>query len=206
MTSPRTTFSGSRVALVAVLVLAASSCANLGEYVWVQEYRDPRPPAATNTYVLGAGDTISIRVFNQEAMSASGKIRSDGKISLPFLNDVQAEGYTPPVLAEQLEARLKDYVNKPVVTVAVVEQRVMPIAVIGDVRGQGNVSLPPNSGVLAALTAAGGLTELAHRDRIFVIRNESKPLRIRFKWEELQHAEGAAAAFRLRPGDQIVVE
>jgi hypothetical protein len=60
--------------------------------------------------------------------------------------------------------------------------------------------------VLAAIAAAGGLTELARRDRIFVIRHQPDPVRIRFKWEDLQHAVGAAGAFRLRPGDQIVVE
>jgi polysaccharide export outer membrane protein len=208
MTSNSLPLCRSRAVLVASLVLAASTagCANLGEYVWINEYRDPRPPPANNTYVLGAGDTISVRVFNQEAMSAHGKIRSDGKISLPFLNDVQAEGYTPTVLAEQLEARLKDYVNKPVVTVAVDEQRTVSIPVVGDVGHQGAILLPPDAGVLVALAAAGGLQEIAHRDRIFVIRNDPKPVRIRFDYRELQHAEGAAGAFRLRAGDQIVVE
>jgi polysaccharide export outer membrane protein len=195
----------SRGVLVAVLVLVAS-CKSLGEYVWVTEYQDPKPPPANGSYVLGAGDVISVRVYNQEGMSAKGKIRTDGKISLPFLNDVQAEGYTPAVLAEQLEARFKDYVNKPVVTVSVDDQRLMPIAVVGDVGHQGTLMLPPDSGVLAALAAAGGLTELARRDRIFVIRYDPKPIRIRFNWEDLQHAVGAAGTFRLRAGDQIVVE
>lgn len=204
MTSHRPTLSLSLAALV--LAASTAACANLGEYVWVHDYRDPRPAAASNAYVLGAGDVITVRVFGQEAMSAHGKIRPDGKVSLPFLNDVQAEGYTPAVLAEQLEARLKDYVNKPVVTVSVDEQRQVAIAVVGDVGHQGMVTVPPDSGVLAALAAAGGLAEIAHRDRIFVIRNESKPTRIRFEWKDLQHAEGAAGAFRLRSGDQIVVE
>ncbi|HXU81207.1 MAG TPA: polysaccharide biosynthesis/export family protein [Polyangia bacterium] len=201
MTSKRVPLSLS----LAALVLAAA-CANLGEYVWVADYRDPRPPASNNTYVLGTGDVVSVRVFGQEAMSAHGKIRTDGKLSLPFLNDVQAEGYTPAVLAEQLEARLKDYVNKPVVTVSVEEQRSLAIPVVGDVGHQGTITLPPDAGVLTALAAAGGLLDIAHRDRIFVIRNESKPVRIRFSWKELQHAEGAAGSFRLRQGDQIVVE
>jgi polysaccharide export outer membrane protein len=197
---PRGIFRAPLLALV-----LATGCTNLGDYVWVHQYRDPLP-ASNGGYVLAAGDVISVRVFGQEAMSAHGKIRSDGKISLPFLNDVQAEGYTPTVLASQLEARLKDYMNKPVVTVSVDEQRVMKIPVVGDVSHQGTLDLPPDAGVLTALAAAGGLLEIAHRDRIFVIRTESKPVRIRFVWNELQHAEGAAGAFRLRPGDQIVVE
>jgi polysaccharide export outer membrane protein len=206
MTSQRAPLHGSRVALLAALI-SGIACANLGEYVWVADYRDPRASAANNTYVLGAGDVIAVRVYNQDGMSARGKIRSDGKISLPFLNDVQAEGYTPAVLAEQLEARFKDYVNKPVVTVSVDEQRTMPISVVGDVGHQGSLTLPPDAGMLAALSAAGGLSELAHRDRIFVVRNENgKSIRIRFTWQEVQRATGATGSFRLRAGDQIVVE
>jgi polysaccharide export outer membrane protein len=194
-----------RVALLLAL-FASAGCADLGQYVWVHEYREAKSPPSDNSYVLAAGDVISIRVYDQEAMSAKGKIRPDGKISLPFLKDVQAEGYTPPVLAEQLEARLKDYVNKPRVTVSVDDQRQLTIAIVGDVVKQGTVTVPPDSGVLMALATAGGLSDLAHRDRIFVVRNDPKPVRIRFKWEDLRHAIGEAASFRLRAGDTIVVE
>jgi polysaccharide export outer membrane protein len=192
--------------VVIALVASTAGCHSLGQYTWVNDYRDPRPPSSPRAYVLGAGDTIAVRVYNQEAMSAHGKIRSDGKISLPFLNDVQAEGYTPPVLAEQLEARLKDYVNKPVVTISVEEQRQLIIPVVGDVARQGMIAVAPDSGVLQVLAAAGGISELAHDDRIFVVRYEPNPIRIRFSWRELQHAISPASTFRLREGDQIVVE
>ena len=202
-----TTLSSRRPHVVLWLALVAwAGCADLGQYVWVADYREAKAPPTDNAYVLAAGDVISIRVYDQEAMSARGKIRPDGKISLPFLKDVQAEGYTPPVLAEQLEARLKDYVNKPRVTVSVEDQRQLTISIVGDVAHQGAITVPIDSGVLGALAAAGGLTDLAHRDRIFVVRNDPTPIRIRFKWGELQHAVGAGAAFKLRAGDTIVVE
>src|SRR4051812_14545771 len=160
-----------RTRAVLWLAVLACGCTNLGEYVWVNEYREQRPAPADNSYVLAAGDVISVRVYDQDAMSAHGKIRPDGKISLPFLKDVQAEGYTPAVLAEQLEARLKDYITKPRVTVSVDDQRQLVIAIVGDVSHQGTINVPTDSGLLVALAAAGGLTELAHRDRIFVVRN-----------------------------------
>jgi polysaccharide biosynthesis/export protein len=195
-------------AAVLVLSALASGCGVKGPYVWVADYRDPKP-APSNAYVLSAGDMISVSVYNQEGMSAKAKIRSDGKISLPFLNDVQAEGYTPSVLAEQLAVRLKDYVNKPVVTVSVDEQRPLKIAVIGEVRNQGVLELAPGAGVLQALASAGGLSETAHSDRIFVIRYDAESnqhTRIRFGYKPLVQAEGSAAMFRLRSGDQLVVE
>jgi polysaccharide export outer membrane protein len=198
-----------RAVFVAAVALAASAtaCANLGEYVWVGDYRDPHPPAPATAYALGPGDLVQVRVYNQEGMSARAKVRTDGKISLPFLNDVQAEGYTPNVLAEQLEARLKDYVNKPVVTVSVEEQRSIRISVVGEVGKQGVIETPADSGLLQALATAGGLNELAHSDRIFVIRyNDGQATRVRFNYKKLLHAVPPDSNFRLKPGDQIVVE
>jgi protein involved in polysaccharide export with SLBB domain len=62
---------------------------------------------------------------------------------------------------------------------------------------------------MKALASAGGLTELAAKDRIFLLRSDSAaaaPVRIRFRYEALARAEGSAAKFRLRPGDTLVVE
>jgi polysaccharide biosynthesis/export protein len=196
-----------RAVLILLALSTGTACPSLGQYVWVQDYRDPHPAPQANAYVLGAGDVIAVKVYGQEGMSSGHtKIRSDGKISLPFLNDVQAEGYTPNVLAEQLEARLKDFMNKPVVTVSIEEQRKLQIAVVGEVTHQGLLDVPPDAGVLQAIATAGGLTDLAHSDRIFVVRNDSPPTRIRFSYKDLLHNEPPASTFRLRPGDQVVVE
>jgi polysaccharide export outer membrane protein len=189
-----------------VLITVCSACASTGPYTWVRDYQDPRPAPQPGAYILGSGDVISVRVFNQEGMSGRSRVRSDGKISLPFLNDVQASGYSPNVLASQLEARLKDYVNKPTVTVSVEEPRQLQIAVVGEVLRQGVVAVPPDAGVLQALAAAGGVTDLAHSDRVFVIRYDNQPTRIRFNYKSLLHAEAPESTFRLRDGDQVVVE
>src|SRR5437773_434669 len=119
------------MALSAWVAACLAGCGSLGQFVWVDQYRDPRPSQSGTSYVLAAGNIISVRVFNEDALSVKTRIRTDGKISMPLLNDVQAEGYEPAVLAQQLEVRLKDYKNKPVVTVTVEEPRLMEIAVVG---------------------------------------------------------------------------
>jgi polysaccharide biosynthesis/export protein len=192
--------------MAAALLVAVGGCANLGQYTWVDQYRDPQPPAKPTPYVLAPGDVVQVRVFNQEGMSARTRVRSDGKISLPFLNDVEAEGLEPKVLAQQLQVRLKDFINDPVVTVSVEEPRQMQIVVVGEVSHPGVIGLPPAAGVLPALVLAGGLTDFAHDDRIFVVRRDPAPARIRFTYRSLLAAGGAAGAFRLTPGDVVVVE
>ena len=185
------------------LALALASCASTGRFVWVDEL-----PASTTSlgYVIAPGDTLNVRVFNQDAMSARAKVRADGQITLPFVNDVAAAGTTPGVLAQQLQTRLKDFINNPVVSVALEEARQLNVTVLGEVVKPGVYPLEPGAGLLPAIAAAGGLTDWASKDSIFVIRPGTPAWRIRFRFSALAHAEGRAGVFRLQSGDQIVVE
>jgi polysaccharide export outer membrane protein len=185
--------------------MGASHCAGPGQFTWVEQYRDPDAGKAAN-YVLGVGDTVQVRVFGQEGMGATARVRSDGKITLPFLNDVQAEGYEPSVLAQQIQARLKDFINEPVVTVSVESAREMQVLLVGEVARPGSTALPPGSGVLAALVAGGGLTDFADEEMIFVLRSAPQPARIRFTYPSLLKPSGPATTFKLKSGDVIVVE
>jgi protein involved in polysaccharide export with SLBB domain len=67
------------------------------------------------------------------------------------------------------------------------------------------MELEARDGVLAAIARAGGLTEFAKKSRIFVLRKEPEPMRVRFDYGELARGEGPAS-FRLQEGDVIVVE
>jgi polysaccharide export outer membrane protein len=180
-------------------------CATTDSSVPINAYQDPGPPPQPG-YVIQPGDTLQIRVFNQPDMSARVKVRDDGKVSIPFLNDVVASGFTPDALAKQLQVQLKEFINAPVVTISLEEARPFSISVIGEVNKPGVYPLPQGAGVLQALAAAGGLTQYASRDRIFVVRDLPQRARIRFEFNQLTQAEGKAATFRLRVGDVVVVE
>lgn len=190
----------------AALVLLFVACAhNPGNFVWVDDFPPPPPPDERG-YVIAEGDVLYVKVFNQEHMSGRVKVRSDGMVSLTFLGDVEAAGYTPSVLAEQLQTRLKDLIVNPVVTISLEETRPVAVSVVGEVAKPGIYNLEPASGVLNALASAGGMTEYASRDRIYVLRQAKQLVRIRFTYEALAHAEGRAGTFRLQPNDIVVVE
>lgn len=188
---------------VAFLLLAA--CAATGEYTWVNDYPDP-PPVPDKGIVLVPGDVITIRVYGQPDMSTKTRVRNDGKVTLPFLNDVEAAGQTPVSLAASLQKRLKEYLSAPNVTVSLDEPRPNTIPVTGEVNKPGIIPLEPGAGLLAAIAAAGGLSPFASTDRIFVIRQQPAPARIRFSYKELQNGDRKAVSFQLRQGDAVVVE
>ncbi|MCL2625934.1 MAG: polysaccharide export protein [Cystobacterineae bacterium] len=183
-----------------------AACPVKGSYILVDRYEDSS--MSDGEYVIRPGDIIAIRIFQHDNMSAQGRVRADGRLSIPLLNEVTVAGYTPMALAQQLQVRLKEYINTPSVTVSLEEVHQLSISVLGEVNQAGIYTLASGSGVLQALAAAGGMTNFAKRN-IFVLREE-KPgqprIRILFGWEALSRAEGEAARFKLRPGDVVLVE
>lgn len=194
-----------RVAMAAVLVSATACYTPRGAFVAV----DDLPLSSVGDYTVGPGDVLMVRVFEQEAMSARVRVRNDGKVSLPMVNDLVAAGKTPEVLAAELQVRLRGFINNPVVTVSLEEARPLTVSVIGEVMRAGIVTLEPGAGVLQALAAAGGLTDFAHRDGLFVVRKgpgDPAPKRVRLTWEALTRVEGRACRFLLVAGDVVIAE
>lgn len=196
----------SAMTLAAALAMGCAACKGPGAYVWVDSYRD----SATDRdggYQISPGDVIQVKVFNQDQLTTKAKVRADGKVSLPLVNDVPAAGVTPVALAADLQVRLKEFVKAPLVTVSVEESRPAVVYVAGEVAKPAPYPLESSSGVLQAIVNAGGLTVNARSDRIFVLRQaRPAPLRIRFTYDDLIRLRGRAPSFQLRPGDVVVVE
>lgn len=198
--------------LGAALVLAgAAGCRSTGTYLWVD--RVPKHLLAPDTTSdLHPGDVIGIRVWNQDANSVDrARVRDDGKISVPFLNDVEAAGLQPADLAKRLEVKLKTFIVNPVVTVVIHERRPVRVSILGQVAHPGVFDLDGRAGVLHALAAAGGLTPFADHDDIYVLRSgywadDPTPARIRFRYSDLRAGKAPAALFKMHPGDVVVVE
>ena len=196
----------SRAALAAVLLTVVGGCGRSGgAFVWIDDVPTPRDVGA---YTIAAGDLLHVQVWDHDNMSGRTRVRSDGRISMPLLNDATAAGKTPEQLAHDLETYLrnKSLVVDPRVTVVLEETKPLAVAVMGEVVHAGMYTLSPGAGVAEALASAGGLTEFAHRDRIFVVRRTPELQRIRFTYSALVGGSGKAPTFRLQSGDVVVTE
>lgn len=192
--------------LAFVLVLGAlvlGACSATGPYVWV----DSLPPeqAAGGDVVVKEGDMVVVRVFNQEPLSTRERVRADGKIALPVVGEVAARGKKPAQLAKEIEEKLKAVVVAPSVTVSVEQNAQLTISVVGEVKNSGTFQLEPGATVLHALASAGGLSDYASDDRIFVVRR-SLQQRVRFRFVDLRAGDPRSIGFPLQTGDVIVVE
>jgi polysaccharide export outer membrane protein len=126
-------------------------------------------------------------------------------VTVPFVNDVRAAGLTTQELAKMLEGRLLEFIKAPVVTVFLEELGPVQLSVLGEVARPGVYPLERGQGVLRAVAAAGGLTEFAHKDRIFLVRSGT-PGRIRFALEALSTPGSRSARFRLQNDDVVIVQ
>ena len=188
------------------LLLAPLGCAGPGQYVWYAEMPEAERSGGGSDYVIGVGDTISVRVFEQDGISSDAKIRSDGKIALPFMGELVVAGKRPLEVSREIEVRLKEFIVAPRVTVNVVTSQPITVTVVGEVARIGTVTLEQPARLVDALAQSGGPGEFADKSRIFVLRQFPSYRRIRFEWEALLRNEGGAAQFQLRSGDVVVIE
>lgn len=186
-----------------LVALLAMGCGGTGPYVWVDSL--PAQSAGGGDVLIADGDVLNVRVFNQDPLSTKERVRSDGRISIPVIGEIVARNKRPAQLAAEIQDRLKDIVKVPSVIVTFEQGAELKISVVGEVRNSGIFPMEPGSNVLHALAAAGGLTDYADSDKVFVVR-KSLPQRVRFRYADLRSQDPKSVQFTLQAGDVVVVE
>src|SRR5580700_6946904 len=159
----------------------------------------PDPSVGAATYIIRADDTLHIDVWKEPDLTATLPVRSDGMISLPLLNDVQAAGLTPMQLAASLTTKLKKYLADPRVTVVVTQMNSQRYYVTGEVLHTGAQPLLPNMTVLQALANAG-FTQFANTKGIYVLRAENgKQQKIPVNYRQLVKGDAMGQNILLKP-------
>jgi polysaccharide export outer membrane protein len=165
------------------------------------------PGKSRDQYVIGNDDVLAINVWKEPDITRSLPVRSDGKISLPLIGEVQAAGSTPTKLEEEIASRLKNFIAEPDVTVIVQQVNSQKFNVLGQVNKPGSYPLANSATVLDAIAIAGGFRDFAKKKSIYVLREngDGSRTRIPFKYNEVVKGDGRAVNVRLAPHDTIVV-
>jgi polysaccharide export outer membrane protein len=158
----------------------------------------------SGSYVVGPEDVIEVFVWKEPELSTTVTIRPDGMITLPLAGELQASGETPAELGDQIADRLKQYMDRPLVTVVVKQINSPKISVLGEVRRPGRYLLLQTTSVLDAIAMGGGFTEFASRDEVVVLRPapNGQQQRYRVNVKKMVNDNGARP-FTLKPGDVV---
>ena len=168
-------------------------------------------PAGSNahdaTFIIGVDDVLAINVWKETDLSRTIPVRTDGKISLPLVGELQAAGRTPLQLEQQISERLKSYMTEPEVSVMVQQINSEKVDVLGQVAKPGSYSLSAASTVVDAISAAGGLKDFAKKKSIYVLRKNASGdgKRIAFNYSDFLKGKSAVQNFKLEPHDMVVV-
>jgi polysaccharide export outer membrane protein len=168
------------------------------------------PPASrihNNGYVIGDDDVLEINVWKEQELSRTIPVRSDGKISLPLVGEIQAAGRTPVQLEEEITDRLRNFITEPAVTVMVQKINSLKFNVMGEVSKPGAYPLTTSMTVMDAIAAAGGFKDFAKKKSIYVLHTgpDGKELRAKFNYEDFVKGHNPQQNVRLQPGDTVVV-
>ncbi len=156
------------------------------------------PAPARKIYLLGPGDVIEIKFPYVAQYSTTVKVGPDGRISLPLLHDVVAEGKTAGELQRELEAAYSREMENPMLSLNVVEpasttvysdgarMRVAPeidnlflslrsglepkVFVGGEVNSPQALNFNPMMTSLQAIVSAGGVNLRANLASVVILR------------------------------------
>jgi polysaccharide export outer membrane protein len=70
-------------------------------------------------YILTVGDELDLRFVNNGDLNQTVRIRPDGRVTLPYIRSLSAEGKTPEDFENELRKRYADYLKLPDLTVSV---------------------------------------------------------------------------------------
>lgn len=149
---------------------------------------------------LSREDVVEVSVWKEPELSRTVPVRPDGKITLPLIGDVKAEGLTPAELEDKVQKQLASLVRDPRVTVIVHDVNGQRVYVTGMVGHPGAFPLRNSMNVLQALALAGGLAEFADRDTIRVLRADGRHFDVGY--DDLVSGKSKVT---LGPGDTVVV-
>ena len=171
----------------------------------------PAAPDLKNTpgadYVIGNDDMLGVNVWNEPQLTQSVPVRSDGKISLPLIGEVQASGRTPLQLKDDITAKLRSFLSAPNVTVIVQQINSQKFNILGRVLKPGSYPLLATTTILDAIAEAGGFQDFAKQKNIYVLRRspEGSETRINFNYKDVIRGNHPEENIKLKPNDTIVV-
>ena len=149
---------------------------------------------SAQSYVLGAGDKVEIKVFGQPDLEVTALLGNSGEVNYPFLGKVKLAGLNTSEVEQVITEGLKpNYLVNPNVYVQVIEYR--PFYIHGEVENPGAYPYQPAMTVNQAIALAGGLTERASVDKIFIFKEQTK-----------QQQQKGSLNSQIAAGDTIKIE
>ncbi|MGM0656735.1 MAG: polysaccharide biosynthesis/export family protein [Thermodesulfobacteriota bacterium] len=167
---------------------------------------DSNEVSINGDYKIGVGDVLQVTTWKEEDLTFENVfVRNDGKITLPLLDDIQAEGRTTMELKKAIETGLSEFVEAPTVTVTLGNPGSQKYYILGEVVGVGEYPLIKKLTVVQAFALAKGFTEWASKNEIILVRRDNgKEQMIKIDYDDITDGE-LKNDIQLKADDIIIV-
>jgi polysaccharide biosynthesis/export protein len=167
---------------------------------------EPRIVALESNYKIAPMDQLAIKVFKSEDLTGDYDVDLAGRISMPFIGEVEAANITTAELDERLTAKLGEkYLENPDVAVSIKRSTARVVTVDGAVRESGSFPVAGPMTLIQAVALAKGPTEEANPRRVAVFRTiQGQRQAAAFDLTAIRR--GQAPDPQIYPGDIIVVD
>lgn len=119
-------------------------------------------PLGKAEYAVGAGDVLSIKVYDYEELTVKVRVTEAGTIDFPLIGEVQVGGLGISAAGRRIEKALADgYIIEPQVTIFVEQFKSKKVVVLGPVHNPGLIELNGPITLLELISQVGGLKDNA---------------------------------------------
>jgi len=129
----------------------------------------PNQPMPNTPVTLSPGDVIKLTFPGATELNQSQKIRTDGKVSLPLVGEVQAAGKTLSGFQSELARLYKPQLRNSDVLVTL-ESGTATVVVSGFVSKPGRFTFDRPTTVFQAIMEAGGASEYGNIGKVHLVR------------------------------------
>ena len=167
---------------------------------------EPRVVALESNYKIAPMDQLAIKVFKQQDLTGDYDVDLAGRISLPFIGEIEAANITTAELDDRLTAKLGEkYLENPDVAVSIKKSTARVVTVDGAVRESGSFPVAGPMSLIQAVALAKGPTEEANPRRVAVFRTiQGQRQAAAFDLTAIRR--GQSPDPQVYPGDIIVVD
>jgi polysaccharide export outer membrane protein len=163
--------------------------------------------AHDDAFIIGNEDMLAISVWKEPELSKSVPVRSDGRISLPLVGEIQAAGKTPLQLETDIAGKLTNFITAPEVTVIVEKVNSKKFNIVGEVSRPGSYAIATATTIMDAIAAAGGFRDFAKKTGVYILRKspDGREARINFNYKEFIKGKNPDQNVKLQADDTIIV-
>ena len=193
--------------------------------------KQPVTVADEDEYIIGPGDIIAVSIYDEGDMSVNTPdskgdknegqavasngilVRSDGRVSLKDIGDVEVVGLTLPKLADYLKQLYSEIYDDPILVTSLIQSNSKRYTVMGEVNTPGTFKLGTPTTLVQVVAIAGGFTKWADH-KIIVVRKDLKKgdnrvfngHKLNFDYDDFVSGDDLEKNIYVRSDDVIIVK